>query len=340
MEICWTKLSVLDDIEPNAADLKTNRSGIVKIIESVRNVAKTTNSKRLDFDHDKSMTDENYMVLTGLDRAQFDDLLTFVQESKTRSSKNRSKRTALGLLLVKLKTGLSNRMLSTLFGIHCRYAVQRSLNWCRSELMKHFVPQNLWFKHIKREDIIKNHTRPLAKQLFSNDRDSAIIVLDGTYIYIQKSGQYNFQRRSYSLHENRPLVKPRMVCTTTGYILGVFGPYYSDYKNNDAAITKHIFQRNIDDIKTWLKDDDILVVDRGFRDCLDFLQQLALKTEMPHFLRTVQSRGIFTSPPTPADDFFEPPAIPLTCPLIIPPRNISISPRIAADSRRILPLPV
>ena len=74
--------AVLDDIEPNAADLKTNRSGIVKIIESVRNVAKTTNSKRLDFDHDKSMTDENYMVLTGLDRAQFDDLLTFVQESK------------------------------------------------------------------------------------------------------------------------------------------------------------------------------------------------------------------------------------------------------------------
>ena len=149
--------------------------------------------------------------------------------------------------------------------------------------MKHFVPQNLGFKHIKREDIIKNHTRPLAKQLFSNDRDSAIIVLDGTYIYIQKSGQYNFQRRSYSLHKNRPLVKPMMVCTT-GYILGVFGPYYSDYKNNDAAITKHIFQKNIDDIKTWLKDDDILVVDRGFRDCLDFLQQLGLKTEMPHFL--------------------------------------------------------
>ena len=55
---------------------------------------------------------------------------------------------------------------------------------------------------------------------------------------------------------------------------------------------------------------------------------------------TVQSRGIFTSPPTPADDFSEPPAIPLTCPLIIPPRNILIPPRIAVDPRRILPLPV
>ena len=86
------------------------------------------------------------------------------------------------------------------------------------------------------------------------------------------------------MHKNRPLVKPMMVCTTTGYILGVFGQYYADYRNNDAAITKHIFQRNIDDIKTWLKDDDILVVDRGFRDCLEFLHHLGHKTEMPYFL--------------------------------------------------------
>lgn len=276
--------TVLGEIEPNAPDLNINRTGIIKIIESVRNVATSSGSKRLDFDKDKNMTDEDYHTLTGVTRAQFNDLLTFIQDSNTRRSKNRSKRTALGLLLVKLKTGLSNRMLSTLFGIHCRFAVQRSLNVCRTALMEKFVPENLGFKHISRDDVIHNHTRPLAKQLFSGDRDSAIIVLDGTYIYIQKSGQYNFQRRSYSLHKNRPLVKPMMVCSTTGYILGVFGPYYADYRNNDSAITKHIFERNLDNIKTWLKDDDILVVDRGFRDCREFLHELGLKTEMPHFL--------------------------------------------------------
>ena len=75
-----------------------------------------------------------------------------------------------------------------------------------------------------------------------------------------------------------------MICTTTGYILGVFGPYYADYRMNGAAITKHIFDRNIDGIKTWLKEDDILVVDRGFRDCQEVLHQLGLKTEIAHFL--------------------------------------------------------
>ena len=276
--------TILDEIEPTASDLNINRTGIIKIIESVRNVAKSSDSKRLDFDHDTSMTDDNYQVLTGLNRAQFNNMLTFLEESNTRTSKNRTKRTTLGLLLVKLKTGLSNRMLATLFGIHCRFAVQRSINVCRTALLTKFVPESLGFKHVSRDNVINNHTRPLAKQLFSGDRDSAIIVLDGTYIYIQKSGQYNFQRRSYSLHKNRPLVKPMMVCTTTGYIVGVFGPYYADYKNNDAAITKHIFENNIDDIKTWLKEDDILVVDRGFRDCQELLHHLGLKTEMPHFL--------------------------------------------------------
>ena len=83
-------------------------------------------------------------------------------------------------------------MLSTLFRIHCRFAVQRSLNSCRLELMKTFVPENLGFTHLLRDDVINHHTRPLDKQLFPSDRESAIIVLDGTYIYIQKSGQYHF----------------------------------------------------------------------------------------------------------------------------------------------------
>ena len=81
--------AILDEIEPSAPDLNINRSGIIKIIESVRNVSKATSSKRLDFDHDKSMTDDDYQVLTGLNRTQFDDLLTFIHTSNTRSSKNR-----------------------------------------------------------------------------------------------------------------------------------------------------------------------------------------------------------------------------------------------------------
>jgi hypothetical protein len=49
-----------------------------------------------------------------------------------------------------------------------------------------FVPLYLGFESITREQIIKDHTRPLAKTLLGGDDDGLIPVLDGTYIYIFK----------------------------------------------------------------------------------------------------------------------------------------------------------
>jgi hypothetical protein len=52
--------------------------------------------------------------------------------------------------------------------------------------MQSFVPLYLGFESITREQIIKDHTRPLAKTLLGGDDDGLILVLDGTCIYIFK----------------------------------------------------------------------------------------------------------------------------------------------------------
>jgi hypothetical protein len=44
----------------------------------------------------------------------------------------------------------------------------------------------------------------------------------------------------------------------------VIGPFLADGNNNDASIAKSIFMNNEEDILNWLKEDDIIVVDRGF----------------------------------------------------------------------------
>lgn len=85
--------------------------------------------------------------------------------------------------------------------------MQRIIYSVRTAFMTDFVPGNLVFKHISREDFCKNHTTQVASSLFSTCPDDAIIVLDGTYIYIQKSSDYDFQRRSYSMHKNRSLLE-------------------------------------------------------------------------------------------------------------------------------------
>ena len=75
------------------------------------------------------------------------------------------------------------------------------------------------------------------------------------------------------------------MATTTGYIITVFGPFYSDYYNNDASILKHVLLNNYEDILNWVEDNDIMILDRGFRDSLGVLQALGIDTAMPSISR-------------------------------------------------------
>jgi hypothetical protein len=59
-----------------------------------------------------------------------------------------------------------------------------------------FVPHHLVFSHIDHETFVREYNTPLAKTLFTSNEKSAVLVLDGTYFYIQKSSNYKFQRVS------------------------------------------------------------------------------------------------------------------------------------------------
>jgi hypothetical protein len=76
-----------------------------------------------------------------------------------------------------------------------------------------------------------------------------------------------------------------MVVTTSGYILSVIGPYMADSKNNDAQILTHMIRSNVEEMRSWLKEGDTFIVDRGFRDCADVLADIGIRMEMPCFLR-------------------------------------------------------
>ena len=75
-----------------------------------------------------------------------------------------------------------------------------------------------------------------------------------------------------------------LMVTTTGYIVTIFGPFFSDFHNNDASILKHVMLNNYEDILNWTKEGDIMILDRGFRDSLGVLKALGIDTAMPSFL--------------------------------------------------------
>ncbi|CAF4831241.1 unnamed protein product [Rotaria sp. Silwood2] len=99
----------------------------------------------------------------------------------------------------------------------------------RKALIENFVPSYLEFHPISRETVIKCHTRTLAKQLLTGGNDAATLVLDSIYLYVQKSTNNLLQRKRFSLHKNRPLIKPMMIMATDAYIISATGPDYADW---------------------------------------------------------------------------------------------------------------
>ena len=74
-------------------------------------------------------------------------------------------------------------------------------------------------------------------------------------------------------------------CSFHRGIVDVMDTYLSKGKNNDSSIIKHIITSNSGNIMDFLKEDDVLIVDRGFRDATPFLNELGFKTQMPAFLQ-------------------------------------------------------
>lgn len=202
-----------------------SRTSITELIKSLRTAAQQNENRRIDFESSSNLTNNDYLDLTGICKDAFNEICASALKD-VRNTPARTTRTSLGIFLFKLKSGLSNKILSTIFNIS-KSSLHRPI--------ASFVPQNLGLQHISREEVIEKQTKPLAQTLFGDIGNSQVIlVLDGTYIYIQKSNNFHFQRRSYSVHKGRPLVKAMVVVTTTGHFVTAVGPYLADNKNNDA----------------------------------------------------------------------------------------------------------
>ena len=61
-------------------------------------------------------------------------------------------------------------------------------------------------------------------------------MMDGTMIYVPKSGQFHFQKREYNKYKARNCLIFMPIVATNGRYVICLGPYNSDKYQNDAAI--------------------------------------------------------------------------------------------------------
>jgi len=156
------------------------------IIHTMQKLRTMVNSnKHINFDDGFCLSDIDYKNLIGFTRAQHDHILTYIPSNALKNSINRSPRTAIACLLMKLKLGLSNSVLASMLGIDNKRKMSDIIQSARLALSQYFVPHYIGLTHISRQEVIQKHTSYIATRLLTENRNPCILVLDGTYFYIQ-----------------------------------------------------------------------------------------------------------------------------------------------------------
>ncbi|XP_071648173.1 uncharacterized protein [Temnothorax longispinosus] len=128
------------------------------------------------------------------------------------------------------------------------------------KLRYRFVPTNIGPESITRQEFIMQHVTEFANELYNPQPEEprAVAVINSTYADIHK--------------------------TPDGYSLTIFGPYFSDARNNDAKILRQEFERDAETLQGWFQNGDIVLADRGYRDAIPLLQRLGIDHKMPPLL--------------------------------------------------------
>lgn len=227
--------------------------------------------------------DDEFRRMTGLTILQFNELLSSLPELVS-STKTKNASVALYVFLTKLRTGRSNEDIANELSLTAA-TVARKLKQAREALMDEFT-----FQHVNNArdhaDLVQ-HTTTMSGKLFCDDvTDRALVICDGTYIYCNKSRNYEFQKKTYTDQKKRNFLKVMMCVASDGYIISALGPYPA--VDNDAKILRSIFE-NTDAFQDFCPG-DIFMLDRGFRDCVDFVKNKGFEVRMPNLIQKSQNK--------------------------------------------------
>lgn len=229
---------------------------------------------RVDFENIERMDPHEVYFLTGRNVDQFNRLFDEIPSLHRRSKRPK---TALAIYLVKMRTGEPNTRLADMFHIS-RTTLEKEMKIARMCMTEDFTPQHLGWDHMTREQVL-NRNLFIPQTLFGNAENSkCIVILDGTYVYIQKSANFLFQRLTYSHHKFVNLLKPFLLVCCDGYIIEVTGPHSAI--TSDATILKSLV--NEGGVLNWVfQEGDVLILDRGFRDAVPDVEACGYDVHMP-----------------------------------------------------------
>lgn len=221
------------------------------------------------------LDDATMRMMTGLTNEQFNELFSLTPSLRCKYKNENDARNALLMYMRRLRSGHTYNEIGHENGLSDTTVIRR-IKEARAALLNDFVPLNLG--NLSRNELLAHKTE-ISNELFCSDDPNAIILIwDATYIYIDKSENLGFQKDSWLEQKKRNSIKPMMCVLPDGFIVNVYGPYSS--RKNDAKILEDIISKYPNTFAQFRKN-DVMIVDRGFRDVVKLLRQKGYTVHMP-----------------------------------------------------------
>lgn len=273
-----------DDLDKIKVCSQSSRISVNEVTRLIEGLKIESNKSLLNQAADFELSDDRFKTLTGLTIENFKVLRSMIKSSK--DSVNRTVNESLIIFLFKLRTGSSNRNISTIFKLKNDQLVSACVDSIIDSFEKDILPENFGVKRYKtdeerevaRKELIEKHTSGNARKLLKSEPNQLALIFDGTYLKHQKSSNNEYQRKAFSGQKKVPLAKPFTICTTNGLQVDSCGPF--EGTKNDAEITKKVLA-DPKSVFSLMRPGDIIIVDRGFRDVKNILEEKGFKVMMP-----------------------------------------------------------
>lgn len=158
---------------------------------------------RTVFDDINAFSDDEFSVISPITKLQFEEIFTFCVPISVNDTFRYISKKDLLLFLTKMRHNLSDEFLKVIFKYSNRQAVSLAISLVRKSLMLQFVPNNIGLYSITREDYIRNYVTPFSNVLYNPNlnESKAILIVDASYSYMEKSSNFKTLRQSFSVHK-------------------------------------------------------------------------------------------------------------------------------------------
>ena len=183
------------DREGNLENASLTFSKLENLLDALREKA----DEPIDYGMNTNLSDSESVQFTGYTKKEITYLANrYIRKRAIWVSEARSIETPLAVYLTKLRSGMTNQQLSAIFQLSQKI-IKNCISKVRKELGENLVSIRLRLKKISRE-LIEEHMSPMVKELHCESPGCVAVILDGTYIYIQKSSNNLFHRKTWSGH--------------------------------------------------------------------------------------------------------------------------------------------